>query len=316
MKPSATSPYAPQPARSQVSRATPVDPGLLPVTRVALPHLRRPCILAARADKAAWSVEARDFVPVLDQIPLRPGANGVGTRKDADGVLVEDVTHIVSDLQRMRWRVVINGDTSLEAIVPEGRFLQTYPCERGLVATVPFWETPDVVSRDREIRWRTDESARHRFIVALLQGRHIDPITVEACREVYDQTAGTLAELVREERARAKSGAKGGDLADDIRRLEIRLAHMEARMAGQDPFELEGEPERERRRGKAQRLDAAPAQSLADQPPAMPASAMAEGTITLVEAQRLAEEAAARAVAQALAAQPARRSRRKADHAD
>lgn len=318
MKPSATSPYAPQPARSQVSRATPTETGLLPVSRHALPHLRRPCLLVARADKAAWSVEARDFLPVLDQLPLRNGANGVGIRKDADGVAVEDVTQYVADLQRMRWRVLVNGDPSLEPVVNNGQFLRLYPCERGLTAVVPFWESPDVVSRDREVKWTTDEAARREFIEALLEHRLIDPITLEACREVYDQAASTLAELTREQGARAKSGAKNPDLDAEIRKLEVRLAHMEVRLEGGDPSDLEGEPTRERRRGRARKLSdlaEAPAEPAPVAAPA-PTSAPA-GMITLAEAQRLAEEAAARAVAQALAAQaPARRSRRKADNAD
>ena len=37
--------------------------------------------------------------------------------------------------------------------------LKIIPCERGLKAVVPFWETPEVTGREDEVKWREDLEA-------------------------------------------------------------------------------------------------------------------------------------------------------------
>lgn len=241
--------YASRPAQGQVHRTSSMRSDLLPVSVQALPHLRRPCLLVARADRAEWDPETRDFLPVLDQLPLRPGANGVGD--GPNGTL--DVTHYQAALQRQRWRVLVNGDPILEPVCEGGLFLREYPCERGLVATVPIWEAPGLVDRESEIKWAVDHAARRVFIARLLEHRLIDPITVEAKRKVLAQTIGTLRALDGESKAKARRGQENPDIDLQVRRLEIRVAHMEARLAGEDPHELEDEPAASPRVGKAQK---------------------------------------------------------------
>lgn len=298
MQPS-PSPYAPRPARSQVRATTPLDPGLLPVSMKCTPHLRQPCILRARADYAEWDTETRNFLPVLDVIPLRAGAQGVD--RQADGGLMTG--HLAAGLEASRWRVLVNGSPVLNDIVPDGKFLVEYACERRLIATVPFWETPQIVSRDSEMKWAVDAKARRDFIAMCVAARLIEPITVEACRAVLHRESGTLQELSTE--LRSRKGQVSPELEADVRRREIRVAHMEARLAGEDPFGLEAEPAIQQARGKARRLDAPPetiAALSAGNPTALPIPAPPVGTVTLAEAQAMAEDAAQKAVAAAIAA--------------
>lgn len=298
------SPYAPRPARAQAILTRPAEEGLLPVGGKAKPHLRRPCVLIARRERAEWSPVHRDFLPVLDQIPVLPGANGVGERKDPiTGAIVEDVSALVSDYQRRGWRVLVNGEPALHRVVTDGLFLRTYDCQRGLKATVPMWEEPEQVVEGEEVRWRVDHDRRREFLHALLRAGLIEPITPQAKQGAIRQAQDSLADLEREARGRAKSGAVNPDLELDIKRLRVRLAHMNARLRGDDPFRYEPEPGAVLRpTGEARLLDEyAPSVT---PPPAPTPAAPPPGFITLDEARRIADEAARAAVAAALAAMP------------
>lgn len=297
------SPYAPRTAPAQVSRITATDPGLLPVDgKRSMPHLRRPCVFTARADLAEWDPETRDFVPALNALPVLPGANGVGLRKDPQtGAMVEDVSAMVSDLQVRRFRVLVNGDPALEPIVPGGRFLQIYPCQRNLTATVPIWESPGEVYPGEEVRWKEDRAMKSRFIAACIRHRLIDPITTEACRAVYRHAAKALATRRTEAQTKDRAGHPNPDMEHEIRCLEIRLAHMEARLAGDDPFELEAEPGRDRPRGQARRVadievTRAPVVAPLPTPPVA-------DTVTRAEAEAMAATAATKAIETLLARQ-------------
>lgn len=289
-----------RPARPVVHRTTPVDPGLLPVTRVCLPHLRISCLLVARADLAEWDPVERDFLPALDTRPCRAGANGVGTYRD--GRL--DVSAYQSQLEAMRWRVLVDGSATLDRVIENGSFLREYPCERGLVATVPYWETPRLVGRDRELKWATDHAARHDFTRRCVEAGLIDDITPEARTLVYERAKATLLNLEIEAENRARGGKPSRSLVDACRALEVRIAHMEARLNGDDPMQLEAEPTVDTRRGRARRID--------DEVPMPPPPAPPPPMVTLADAQAMAAAAAAEAVAKALAGlqQPPRRQRK------
>lgn len=241
------SPYAPRPARSQVHRATAADTSLLPVGGRALPHLRKPGVLVARYDQAEWSPVLRDFLPTLDFRPSVPGAQGV----DRDGQGGEDVRHQQIDLERKRWRVLVNGDPILEAVREEGKFLVEYACERGLKAVVPFWETPEVTGREDEVKWREDLEAKHAFIRALIDARIIEPITKDACRAALGRVEKSYRTM-QSELASSKHPSASAELR--AKQLSIRLAHMEARIAGEDPFDFEAEPAPTGRVGQAKRV--------------------------------------------------------------
>lgn len=230
--------YRTRPAAPTLRPTQDAAENLLPVTQRCRPHDRQPCLLTASASQlVVWNVAKRDFYPDLRQLPLRVGANGV--RRYSDNK--PDPTPYANDLTRMGFRVLVNGDPALAGVVPDGLFLVEYACQRGFIATVPFWERPGVAVPTQEMSWVVDEDAYLDFVQRLLDAQIIAAPSEAGKRACMAATQMQLhsAEQTRDALARQGRSAAARDL--QISNLQVRLAHMQLRLDGLDPFEYEGE---------------------------------------------------------------------------
>lgn len=239
------------PAPSHIRPDADKADGILPVSKFCRPQDRVPCLITARHDDVEWNRVRRDFVPNLRQLPLRPGSNGVTVH--TDGRL--DPSRYASDLREMNYRVLMNGDHALARVVEGGIFLVRYPAQRGMFATVPFWERPTIVNAQSELIWRVDQQALDGFIARLLEFTVIEPPSESGIYALIRRTEGSRDNMQATLATLGRNNQGSLQVEQDLRNLEIRLAHMQIRLDGGDPMEFEGEVETAARVTKLKRAN-------------------------------------------------------------
>lgn len=233
-----------QPARfapPQMSQRASAAAGLLPVTIQCRPQDRVTCLLRARHDFVEWDVEIRDFVPCLDALPLRPGANGVDwdkSRRVNNGI---NADLYVAELRRQGYAVLQHGDPNLSRVVEGGLFLVEYPCERDLVATVPYWEHPAVAVRNAPMTWRVNLEEFRDFRSRCVEAGVIEAASEEGQRACLRATEQALANAEQTLVQLSRQNMRTSSQEAAIKNYQIRIGHMHLRLGGEDPHEYEGE---------------------------------------------------------------------------
>lgn len=150
-----------------------------------LPISRNEKFFLLHSETGWFHDNADGWLPLLDEVPLRPGANGV-TGQDGK----RDASALFGVLQRNGLNTIGPQDARLP--VEYRNYVRSHACKNGRYYHLK-WARPEVING--VVRWNVDTKGHHKFLLDVVAAGVVEPmqrVVLEVELERIDKRIGNL----------------------------------------------------------------------------------------------------------------------------